>query len=176
MSRWLTWPDGQTRIGYGADYNPEQWDPAVWRQDVVLMREAGVTIVSLGIFSWARIEPSDGTYDFSLFDEVMDLLHENGIAVCLATGTASPPAWLVQKHPEMLPVDADGRTLGFGGRQSWCPSSRTFTSYATRLVRRLAEHYRGHPALVAWHVSNEYGCHNSRCYCDVTAVEFRRWL
>lgn len=176
MSRWLTWPDCQTRIGYGADYNPEQWDPAVWREDVVLMREAGVTIVSLGIFSWARIEPSDGTYDFSLFDEVMDLLHENGIAVCLATGTASPPAWLVQKHPEMLPVDADGRTLGFGGRQSWCPSSRTFTSYATRLVRRLAEHYRGHPALVAWHVSNEYGCHNSRCYCDVTAVEFRRWL
>ncbi len=176
MTRWIRWPDGRTRIGYGADYNPEQWEPAVWREDVTLMREAGVTIVSLGIFAWARLEPADGTYDFSLFDEVMDLLHENGVAVCLATGTASPPAWLVAKHPELLPVDADGRTLGFGGRQSWCPSSRLFTSYATRLVRRLAEHYRSHPALVGWHVSNEYGCHNSRCYCETTAAEFRRWL
>ncbi len=176
MSRWVAWPDGQTRIGYGADYNPEQWGPDVWREDVALMREAGVSIVSLGIFAWARLEPVDGSYDFSLFDQVMDLLHENGVAVCLATATASPPAWLAQKHPELLPVDADGRVMGFGGRQSWCPSSRTFTSYATRLVRRLAEHYRSHPALVAWHVSNEYGCHNSRCYCEVSAVEFRRWL
>ncbi len=176
MTRWVTWPDGATRIGYGADYNPEQWPREVWRDDVALMREAGVSIVSLGIFSWARLEPADGSYDFTLFDEVMDLLHEHGIAVCLATGTASPPVWLVRKHPELLPIDADGRVLGFGGRQSWCPSSRPFMSYATRLTRRLAEHYREHPALVAWHVSNEYGCHNSRCYCDTSAREFRRWL
>lgn len=176
MAGWVTWPDGRTRIGYGADYNPDQWTPDVWRDDVALMREAGVTIVSLGIFAWARLEPSDGVYDFELFDEVMDLLREAGIAVCLATATASPPAWLVAQHPDLLPVDADGRVLGFGGRQSWCPSSRTFTSYAVRLVRALALHYRDHPALVAWHVSNEYGCHNSRCYCDTSAVEFRRWL
>ena len=120
MAGWVTWPDGRTRIGYGADYNPDQWTPDVWRDDVALMREAGVTIVSLGIFAWARLEPSDGVYDFELFDEVMDLLPEAGIAVCLATATASPPAWLVAQHPALLPVDADGRVLGFGGRQSWC--------------------------------------------------------
>lgn len=176
MSSWLTWPDGRSRIGYGADYNPEQWGPRVWREDVALMREANVSIVSLAIFGWARLEPEDGSYDFTLFDQIMDLLHDNGVAVCLATATASPPAWLVHKHPELLPVDAAGRVLGFGGRQSWCPSSRTFMSYATGLVRRLAEHYRDHPALVAWHVSNEYGCHNAWCYCPTSAQEFRRWL
>ena len=176
MTSWVKWPGGHPRFGYGADYNPEQWDREVWQEDVALMQKAGVTIVSLGIFMWARVEPQDGRFDFSLYDELVDLLHAHGIAVCLATGTASPPPWLVRAHPEVLPVDAAGSVLEFGARQSWCPSSRVFMGYATRLARRVAEHYRDHPALAAWHVSNEYGCHNAHCFCPTSANEFRRWL
>lgn len=174
---WIRWPEpGRPRFGYGADYNPEQWPREVWDEDMRLMREAGVTIVSLGIFSWSLLEPSDGEFDFGFVDEAMDLLHAHGIAVDLATATASPPAWLVRKHPEMLPVDAEGRTLGFGGRQSWSPSSRAYREHSVRLVRALAEHVKDHPALAMWHISNELGCHNARSYDEESAVAFRGWL
>ena len=106
----------------------------------------------------------------------MDLLHEGGIAVDLATATASPPPWLSRAYPETLPVDREGRRLWPGGRQAWCPSSPVFRDLALTLVERMAERYAGHPALAMWHVSNELGCHNVHCYCDVSAAAFRRWL
>jgi beta-galactosidase len=98
-------------LAYGGDYNPEQWAPEVWREDVRLMRRAGVNLVTVGVFSWARLEPAPGEFDFGWLDEVIDLLHEHGIAVDLATATASPPPWLVRQHPEILPVDARGTRL-----------------------------------------------------------------
>lgn len=164
------------RLGYGADYNPEQWPREVWEEDIRLMREAGVTIVSVGIFSWARIQPAEDTWDFGWLDEVMDLLHTGGIAVDLATATASPPPWLTTAHPEILPVTASGETVWPGARQHWRPTSPVFRTHALRLVRKLAERYAGHPALVAWHVSNELGCHNVYDYSDDAARAFRDWL
>jgi beta-galactosidase len=163
-------------LAYGGDYNPEQWDEATWAEDVKLMAEAGVNLVSLAIFGWATIQPGPETFDFSWLDRVMDLLGEAGVSVCLATATASPPPWLVHRHPEILPVDKDGRRLWHGSRQHYCPSSPVFRQAAARLVETLAERYGNHPALAAWHISNEYGCHVSRCYCDVSAEDFRRWL
>ena len=142
---------------YGGDYNPEQWDRDVWREDVRLMQEAGVNIVSLGIFSWAQLEPRPGVYEFGWLDEVMDLLHTHGISVDLATATASPPPWLAARHPESLPVTAQGVTLWPGARQQYCPSSRVYREAAGALVRRLAERYKDHPALALWHINNEYG-------------------
>ncbi len=174
--RWIRWPDGRPRIGFGGDYTPEQWPREVWKEDVRLMQEAGVNLVNVAIFGWSLIEPADGVYDFATFDEVLDLLHTAGIAVDLATATASPPAWLVTAHPEILPVGRTGTVLGFGGRQSWCPSSPVYREHAVRLTEKVAEHYAGHPALALWHVSNELGCHNALCYCDVSAAAFRRWL
>ncbi|MEU8816684.1 beta-galactosidase [Actinoplanes sp. NPDC048796] len=171
--RWLR---TDSRIEYGADYNPEQWPREVWDDDVRAMREAGVTIVSLAIFSWARIEPADGRYDFAWLDEVMDLLHANGISVDLATATASPPPWLTTAHPEILPVNHEGQILWQGGRQHWRPTSPVFREYALRLVRTMAQRYADHPALVAWHVSNELGCHNIYDYSDDAAQAFRVWL
>ncbi|MFF5077962.1 beta-galactosidase [Actinoplanes sp. NPDC000266] len=171
--RWLR---TGSRIEYGADYNPEQWPREVWDDDVRAMREAGVTIVSLAIFSWARIEPADGRYDFAWLDEVMDLLHANGISVDLATATASPPPWLTTAHPEILPVNHEGQILWQGGRQHWRPTSPVFREYALRLVRTMAQRYADHPALVAWHVSNELGCHNIYDYSDDAAQAFRVWL
>ncbi|MEV4376905.1 beta-galactosidase [Streptosporangium sp. NPDC049644] len=163
-------------LGFGADYNPEQWPPEVWREDVRLMREAGVNFVTLGIFSWATVEPAPGEYDFGWLDEVMDLLGAAGIAVSLATGTASPPSWLPRLHPETLPVTRDGVTLWPGSRQHYCPSSPVYRDAAVALARRLAVRYGEHPALALWHVGNEYGCHLDECYCEVSAADFRRWL
>ncbi|MEV8347762.1 beta-galactosidase [Streptomyces niveus] len=168
--------DPTPRLVYGADYNPEQWPREVWKEDVRLMREAGVNLVSVGIFSWARIQPTWYDWDFTWLDEVMDLLHAGGIAVDLATATASPPPWLTTAHPEILPVTASGETMWPGARQHWRPTSPVFRTHALRLVRKMAERYADHPALVAWHVSNELGCHNIYDYSDDAARAFREWL
>ncbi|KPH99551.1 Beta-galactosidase [Actinobacteria bacterium OK074] len=163
-------------LAYGGDYNPEQWPEEVWAEDVRLMREAGVNLVSVGIFSWALLEPAEGVYDFGRMDRILDLLHENGIAADLATPTAAPPAWFFRAHPEALPVDFDGRTLSYGSRQTFCPSSPAYREAALRIAGALAERYADHPAVRMWHVHNEYGCHNPTCYCDTSAAAFRVWL
>ncbi|MFD4555390.1 beta-galactosidase [Streptomyces sp. NPDC058469] len=163
-------------IAYGGDYNPEQWPEEVWAEDMRLMREAGVTMVNVGIFSWALLEPSEGVYDFARMDRVLDLLHANGIAADLATPTAAPPAWFFRAYPEALPVDRDGRTLSYGSRQTFCPSSPAYRRAALCIAGALAERYAGHPAVAMWHVHNEYGCHNAACYCDTSAAAFRTWL
>nr|MDT0660945.1 beta-galactosidase [Micromonospora sp. DSM 115978] len=163
-------------LSFGGDYNPEQWPPRVWAEDVALMREAGVNVVTLGVFSWCRYEPRDGQFDFDWLDQILDLLHDNGIRVILATPTAAVPMWLHRLHPEMLPQDEFGHPLAPGGRQGWCPSSPVYRSYALRIVRRLAAHVAGHPALALWHVGNELGGGNARCHCPVSADAFRRWV
>ena len=163
-------------ILYGGDYNPDQWPENVWTEDVRLMQEAGVNLMSLAIFSWSRLEPVSGTYEFDWLDRIMDMLHEGGIFVDLATATASPPPWMSLEHPEMLPVTADGVRLWHGGRQHYCPSSQAYRSGSKRLVEALAERYAKHPALAMWHIGNEYGCHVAACYCDISAAAFRAWL
>ncbi|MFD6695860.1 beta-galactosidase [Micromonospora aurantiaca (nom. illeg.)] len=163
-------------IWYGADYNPEQWPEQTWAEDVELMRRAGVNLVSVGIFSWALLEPAPGRYVFDWLDRAIDLLHDGGISVDLATATASPPPWLAHRHPETLPRRADGTVLWPGGRQAYCPSSPVFRDHSLALVEAVARRYARHPAVVLWHVSNELGCHNVHCYCDVSAEAFRGWL
>ncbi|MEV0961479.1 beta-galactosidase [Streptomyces sp. NPDC049910] len=163
-------------IAYGGDYNPEQWPREVWDEDMRLMRQAGVNLVTVGVFSWALLEPRPGQYTFGLLDEVMDLLHANGIAVDLATGTASPPPWFSLEHPRSLPVDRDGVRRWHGSRQTFCPSSPDYAEAAGRLVERVVDRYRDHPALVLWHLHNEWGNHNAHCFCDTSAAAFRGWL
>ena len=166
----------RTRIGgyaFGGDYNPEQWDRSVWDEDVALMREAGVNLVTLGVFAWASLEPEPGTFTFSWLDEVMDLLHAGGISVDLATPTAAPPAWLAYEHPETLPVGEDGQVFGFGNRLQFDPTSAVYRERAAVITRALAERYSRHPALAMWHISNEYG---PVAYTPSSANAFRAWL
>ena len=165
----------QERIWYGGDYNPDQWPEEVWDDDVRLMKKAGVNLVSVGIFSWAKIETSEGVYDFDWLDRIIDKLGEAGVAVDLASATASPPMWLTQAHPEVLWKDYRGDVCQPGARQHWRPTSPVFREYALKLCRAMAEHYKGNPYVVAWHVSNEYGCHNRFDYSEDAERAFRKW-
>ena len=160
-------------ICFGGDYNPEQWPREVWREDAELMVRAGVNLVTVGVFSWARLEPSPGDYDFAWLDEVLDLLHAHGIAVDLATPTASPPPWLGILHPETLPVNRDGVPLAAGSRNQFTPASRVYRRHALAIATALAERYGAHPAVRMWHVGNEFGQID---FGDEAAREFRLWL
>ena len=164
----------QERIWYGGDY-PDQWPEEVWDDDVRLMKKAGVNLVSVGIFSWAKIETSEGVYDFDWLDRIIDKLGEAGVAVDLASATASPPMWLTQAHPEVLWKDYRGDVCQPGARQHWRPTSPVFREYALKLCRAMAEHYKGNPYVVAWHVSNEYGCHNRFDYSEDAEHAFQQW-
>ncbi|QDP96140.1 beta-galactosidase [Microlunatus elymi] len=163
------------RLGilYGGDYNPEQWDPEVWVEDARLMQEAGVNLATVGVFSWASLEPEPGRFTFDWMQQVLDLLHDHGVAVDLATPTASPPPWLPHRWPETLPVDADGVRLGYGSRNHYCASSPVYREHSRRIVAELLRRFGDHPAVVMWHIGNEYG---TPCYCDLCADSFRWWL
>ncbi|TYB70463.1 beta-galactosidase [Nonomuraea sp. PA05] len=158
---------------FGGDYNPEQWPEEVWEQDAKLMRDAGVNLVTVGVFSWARLEPEPGRYDFGWLDRVLDLMGGHGIAVDLAIPTASPPPWLGHRWPQTLPVDEGGHRLWYGSRNQFCPSSALYRERSQSITTALAERYAGHPALAMWHVGNEYG---EVCHCDESAAAFRAWL
>ncbi|PRY58353.1 beta-galactosidase [Glycomyces artemisiae] len=160
-------------LAYGGDYNPEQWPREVWDEDVRLMREAGVNIVSVNIFAWASVHPGPDTWDFEQLDAIMDLLASADIKADLATSTASPPPWFSQLHPETLPVNAEGVRLNSGARAEYCPHAPAFQAKVVEMASRLAERYAGHPALAMWHVGNEY---YRSCFCDAAADAFRAWL
>ncbi|HET8912126.1 MAG TPA: beta-galactosidase, partial [Ktedonobacteraceae bacterium] len=163
-------------IFYGADYNPEQWPEAVWQDDMRLMKQASVNLVSINIFSWALLVPEAGKYHFEQLDRIMDLLAEHQIGADLATGTASPPPWMSRLYPTMLPVTRSGVRMSQGSRQHYCPNSLDYRQEAEALVSHLAERYAKHPALKMWHVNNEYACHTQACYCNNCAAGFRNWL
>ncbi|MBO3101934.1 beta-galactosidase [Cellulomonas fengjieae] len=161
------------RFWFGGDYNPEQWPREVWAQDVELMQRAGVTTATIGVFSWALLEPEEGRYDLGWLDDVIEMLHAGGIGVVLATPTASPPPWFTAAHPDALPVLADGTRLWHGSRDTYCVCAPAYREASRSIAGVLAERYGSHPALQAWHIHNEYGTY---CWCDHVAAAFRTWL
>ncbi|MFT8530783.1 beta-galactosidase [Bifidobacterium aquikefiri] len=175
----LRWPQplegSAERIWYGGDYNPEQWPETVWDEDIELMKQAGVNLVSVGIFSWAKIQPTATTWDFDWLDRIVNKLGMADIAVDLASATASPPPWLTKMHPEVLWRDERGDICWPGARQHWRATSPVFKDYALALCRKMAEHFRDNPYIVSWHVSNEYGCHNRFDYSDDAMRAFQNW-
>ncbi len=160
---------------HGGDYNPEQWlrYPEILEQDIALMREARVNCVSIGIFSWAFLEPEEGVYDFGWMDRVIDRLWSAGIHVDLATPSGARPAWLAQKYPEVLRVDSRFQRQHFGGRHNHCPSSPVYQEKVKAIDTALARRYAGHPAVVLWHISNEF---SGDCRCPLCQENFRAWL
>jgi beta-galactosidase len=163
-------------LGFGGDWNPEQWHPSVWDEDLRLMREANVNLVTVGVFSWALLEPSPGRYDFGWLDSVLDKCLDAGVSVDLATASASPPPWMGHQWPESLPVDDAGLRLSYGARQQYCPSSPVYRDKAVALADRVSSRYAEHEAVVMWHIGNEFGAHTPSCWCDISAQDFRDWL
>ena len=163
-------------IFYGGDYNPEQWPAEVWDEDVTLMRRAGVNLATVGVFSWARIQPAEGVFDYEWLDRVLDRLHAGGIAVDLATGTASTPPWATTAYPRMLTTTREGNIRWPGSRQHYAPTSPDYRRLAAELVTATVERYKDHPAVVMWHINNELGCHTTYDYSDQAAAAFRDWL
>lgn len=161
------------KIVYGGDYNPEQWPKEVWKEDMKLLKEAHIDVLTLNVFAWASLQPSEEEYDFSRLDEIMELVGEHGFSVCLATSTAAHPAWMAKKYPDILRVEFNGMKRKFGGRHNSCPNSPTYRKYSVRLAKKLAERYKDYDNLIAWHISNEYG---GECYCDNCEKAFRVWL
>lgn len=170
---WVQRPAG---LCYGGDYNPEQWPREVWVEDIALMKEAGINLVSIGIFSWVLLEPREGQYDFEWLDHLMDLLTDAGISVDLGTPTAAPPAWFWKKYPQARPVTREGVALGSGSRGMASPSSPEYRRAATNITEQLARRYGAHPGVVLWHVHNEYGAPVSESYDDDSVTAFRAWL
>ena len=160
-------------IPYGGDYNPEQWDAQVWDADYRAFDIAGIDLLTVGVFTWALTQPDEDTYDFSTLERILDRAHAEGRSVCLATGTAAVPPWLAHRHPDVCRTDFEGRRHVFGVRHNACASSPDYRRLAAAVAGRIAERFAGHPAVVAWHVNNEYG---GVCYCDLCAAEFRLWL
>lgn len=161
------------KVFYGGDYNPEQWSKDIHTEDLRLFKLAGIDMATINVFSWAKNQPDEATYQFEWLDELIDSLYANGIYVCLATSTAAHPAWMAKRYPDVLRVDADGRKRKFGGRHNSCPNSPTYRKYAEQIADRLAGRYQDHPAVLVWHVSNEYG---GECYCEHCETAFRVWL
>lgn len=160
-------------IYFGGDYNPDQWPEDIWKEDMRLFKLAGINMLTLPVFSWAKLEPSEGVYNFGWLDKILQLAWENGIYTCLATSTAAQPAWMSHKYAEVLPVDKEGRKRTHGARVNFCPNSSIYRNAASKLAGKLAERYHDFPGLAVWHINNEYGGY---CYCDHCAAEFRKWL
>ena len=160
---------------HGADYNPEQWRhvPGIWDADMRLLNGANLNGVTLGIFSWSELEPAEGVYQFEWMDEIMDRLHANGQRVILATPSGAKPNWMAEAYPEIRRVGEDGRRRLQGLRHNHCLTSPIYRAKVHELNTHLAQRYGQHPALLAWHISNEYGGY---CYCELCKAAFREWL
>ncbi len=161
----------------GVCYYPEHWPEDLWAEDARRMAEMGLSRVRIGEFAWSRIEPEPGRLDWAWLDRAVGVLSDAGLGIILCTPSATPPKWLVDRMPDMLAVDAQGRPRGFGSRRHYCFSHAGYRSEAARIAHAVAERYGAHPAVVAWQTDNEYGCHDTVLSYSVAALSsFRMWL
>lgn len=161
------------KVLYGGDYNPEQWPEEIWEEDMRLFKLAGIDEVTLNVFSWAALQPSEDTYNFEKLDKIMDLVEANGLKVFLATSTVAHPAWMAKRHPDILRTEFSGMKRKFGSRHNSCQNSPTYQKYSVLLAKKLAERYGERECVIGWHICNEYG---GECYCENCEKQFRVWL
>lgn len=167
----IEWNGG--KFVYGADYYPEAWPESQWEKDAAMMQEAGINFVRLGEFAWAKMEPQEGHFDFAWLDRALKVLNAHGIRAVLGTPTASPPAWLYAKYPDIAAMDVNGVRYRYGSRRNYCLHNPDFLAATTRIVTAMAEHFKDHPGVLGWQIDNELG--DPRCYDAETQAAFQSW-
>ncbi|WP_075078055.1 beta-galactosidase [Terrimicrobium sacchariphilum] len=161
---------------FGVPYYPEQWRPEDRKNDAAMMAAAGVNVVRMAEFAWDRMEPRPGAFDFSIFDETIDVLGAAGIETILCTPTAAPPRWMTSANPDWFRENASGVRMTHGSRQHVCTNHPEFRAASERITRAMAEHYRDNPRVIGWQTDNEFFCHISECFCPACGRDFQRWL
>ena len=167
--------NNEKRLLHGGDYNPDQWldYPDILKDDLRLMKLANVNTMTVGIFAWSALEPTEGNYNFEWLDKIIDDVYNQGGRVILATPSGARPAWLSEKYPEVLRTNDRREKMLHGGRHNHCFSSPIYREKTQKMNYKLAERYGNHPALIMWHVSNEY---SGDCHCELCQENFRDWL
>lgn len=161
----------------GVCYYPEHWPQSMWADDARRMADLGLTYVRIGEFSWSRIEPRPDAFRFGWLDDAVGTLHDAGLKIIMGTPTATPPRWMLLKHPDMLAVDDQGRPRNFGSRRHYCFSHQGYRQEAVRITEIFAERYGEHEAVIAWQTDNEYGCHDTvLSYSQAAQHGFQTWL
>jgi beta-galactosidase len=165
----------------GMAYHPDYWPKERWPIDARLMAECHIEAVRVGEFAWCRFEPREGQLDFGWMDEAVDVFAREGIKTIMCTPTAAPTAWMTKKHPEILPVDANGLiSRRFGRRRSYCCNVPAYQEYTRKIVTAMAEHYGHNPNIIGWQIDNEladvYWIDRARCYCGSCRIKFAAWL
>src|SRR3712207_2635230 len=164
------------RVQLGVCYYSEHCPEEMWADDFRRMRELGFSVVRMAEFAWSIFEPTEGTFSFDLFDRALDLAHDHGLQVILGTPTATPPAWLTHTYPEVLNVTQTGVPYGHGMRRHYNYNAPIYRELSARIVRKLAEHYGSHPAVIGWQIDNELNCEVNVFYSAADQAAFRTWL
>jgi beta-galactosidase len=161
----------------GVCYYPEHWPESMWKDDAARMKALGIDRVRIAEFAWSRIEPSPGEYNWAWLDRAIDVLADADLKVVMCTPTATPPKWLIDRHPDILPIGADGRPRAFGSRRHYDFSSPSYFEASQKICTAVAERYGKHPAVAFWQTDNEFGCHNTVVsYSPAALQRFREWL
>lgn len=161
----------------GVCYYPEHWPEEVWANDARRMVDAGLSWVRIGEFAWSRLEPQPERFDWGWLDRAIEILGQAGLKIILGTPTATPPRWMLDRHPDMLAMDEEGRPRGFGSRRHYCFSHQGYRAESRRITRLLAERYGANEHIQAWQTDNEYACHDTtRSYSPAATEGFRNWL
>ncbi len=168
---------GQSQPQLGVCYYPEHWPEDMWAQDAREMAEMGLSLVRIGEFAWSRLEPKEGQFEFEWLDRSIEVLGSAGLKVVLGTPSATPPRWVLDKFPDMLAVDKEGKPRKFGSRRHYCFSHVGYRDFAAQMAGRLAKRYANNPHVEFWQTDNEYGCHDTTIsYSDSARMAFRSWL
>lgn len=167
---------GGDSIELGVCYYPEHWPKENWETDLQRMLSCGLKTIRIAEFAWSFVEPKEGIFDYSFFDEFLDLAERMGMQVIFCTPTATPPAWLTHKYPETLNCDIDGNPIYHGGRRHYNYNSPVYREKSRIITEKIAEHYAGYPAIVGWQLDNEFNCENDNFYSHSDTLAFRTFL